>query len=124
MPWVLASAAVSGLVAVCFGAWSAHGAGSVVGPERVEWIKTAVQYQFWHSLALLGTGVLMQLKPGRFLPLAAGAFGAGIVLFSGSLYLLAFSGAAIFAYGVPVGGICFMAGWLFLAVYALMIDRR
>jgi uncharacterized membrane protein YgdD (TMEM256/DUF423 family) len=124
MRWTLLAAGLSGLVAIGFGAWSAHGAEAVLGAQALGWVKTAVQYQAWHSLALLATGVLMAVKPGRFLPLAAGAFTGGIVLFSGSLYLLAFTGWRGFAYPVPLGGIGMLAGWLFLAVYAFMLDRR
>ncbi len=124
MQWTLVFASVSGVVAVAFGAWSAHGAEAVLDARALGWVKTAVEYQAWHTLALLGVGVLMTVKPGRFLPYAAGAFALGIVLFSGGLYLLAFIGASFLAYAVPLGGIAMIAGWLFLAIYALMIDRR
>jgi len=124
MQWALIFAGASGMVAVSFGAWSAHGAERVLGPEALGWIKTAVEYQVWHSLALVGVSLLMTVKPGRFLPPAALAFAAGIVLFSGGLYLLALSGLRLFAYAIPVGGMAFIAGWLFMAIYALMLDRR
>ena len=124
MRWTLVFAGVSGGVAVAFGAWSAHGAEAVLDAQALGWVRTAVQYQVWHSLALVGTGLLMVVKPGRFLPVAAGAFAGGIVLFSGGLYLFALSGVRLFAFAVPVGGIAFIAGWLFIAIYALMLDRR
>ena len=124
MQWALIFAGVSGAVAVAMGAWSAHGAEAVLDAQALGWVKTAVQYQVWHTLALFGTYVLMALKPGRFLPLAAGAYAGGIVLFSGGLYLLALTGVRAFALAVPVGGIALLAGWLFIAIYALMLDRR
>jgi uncharacterized membrane protein YgdD (TMEM256/DUF423 family) len=124
MQWMLVFAGFSGGVAVAFGAWSAHGAEAVLDAQALAWVRTAVQYQVWHSLALVGIALLMKVKPGRFLPVAAGAYAAGILLFSGGLYLLALSGARFFAFAVPVGGIAFIAGWLFMAIYALMLDRR
>ncbi|HUI17157.1 MAG TPA: DUF423 domain-containing protein [Alphaproteobacteria bacterium] len=124
MQWMLAFAGVSGVVAIAFGAWSAHGAEAVLDPQALGWVRTAVQYQVWHSLALVGTAVLTAVKPGRFLPVAAGAYIGGIVLFSGGLYLFALSGVRLFALVVPLGGIALIAGWLFMAIYALMLDRR
>jgi len=124
MQWALIFAGVSGAVAVAIGAWSAHGAEAVLNAQALGWVKTAVQYQVWHTLALVGTYVLMALKPGRFLPLAAGAYAGGIVLFSGGLYLLALSGVRAFAFAIPIGGMALLAGWLFIAIYALMLDRR
>jgi len=124
MQWALIFAGVSGAIAIGFGAWSAHGAERFLDAEALGWVKTAVTYQVWHSLALVGTSVLMSIKPGRFLPPAAYAFAAGIVMFSGCLYLLALTAVRLFAFPIPVGGICFIAGWLFMAIYALMVDRR
>jgi len=122
--WVLLFAGVSGAVAVGFGAWSAHGAEAVLDAQALGWIRTAVQYQLWHTLALVGIALLMTVKPGRFLPVAAGAYALGIVLFSGCLYLLALTGIRFFAFPIPVGGIALIAGWMFMAIYALMLDRR
>ena len=124
MQWVLVFAGLSGVVAVAFGAWSAHGAEAVLDAQALGWVRTAVQYQIWHSLALVGIYLLMTVKPGRFLPVAAGAYAGGIVLFSGGLYLYALSGVRLFAFAVPLGGMALMAGWLFMAIYALMVDRR
>jgi uncharacterized membrane protein YgdD (TMEM256/DUF423 family) len=120
----LAGAGLSGFVAIAFGAWSAHGAEPLLGAERAAWLRTAVQYQAWHTLALLAAGVLMGTRPGRFLVAAALAFALGIVLFSGSLYLLALTGWRPIAFATPVGGIAFLAGWLLLAIYALSLDRH
>jgi uncharacterized membrane protein YgdD (TMEM256/DUF423 family) len=124
MRWTLVFAAVSGLVAVAVGAWTAHGAAAVLDPQAVEWMRTAAQYQTWHTLALVGVSVLMGVKPGRFLFPATLAFAAGIVLFSGSLYGLALTHLRAFAFVTPIGGIGFLAGWFFLAIYALSLDRR
>lgn len=120
----LACAGLSGIVAVAMGAWTAHGAAAAVGSQALEWIRTGVQYQAWHTVALIGVGVLMAVRPGRFLAAAAAAFALGILLFSGSLYGLALTGARAFAYVTPVGGIAMIAGWLLLAIYALSLDRH
>ena len=120
----LTFAGLSGVVAISLGAWSSHGAQAVVDPGSLEWIRTAVQYQAWHTVALIGVGVLMAVRPGRFLREAAVAFALGILLFSGSLYALALTGARAFAYVTPIGGIAMIAGWLLLAIYGLALDRR
>lgn len=120
----LAFAGLSGVVAIALGAWTAHGAEAVVDPQSLEWIRTGVQYQAWHTVALIGVGVLMAVRPGRFLRAAAAAFALGILLFSGSLYGLALTGARAFAYITPVGGTAMIAGWLLLAIYGLALDRH
>lgn len=117
-------AAVSGLIAIVLGAWSAHGAEAMLGAQPAEWIKTGVQYQAWHTLALLAVGIMMKVRPGRFLEWSGTAFAVGIVCFSGSLYLLAISGLKAVAYVTPLGGMAFIAGWLLLSIYALVLDRH
>ena len=77
---------------------------------------TAVQYQAWHGLAIFGVGLLMRDRlAGRGLVVAAWLFVAGIVLFSGSLYGLAATGARGFGLLTPLGGIAFLGGWATLA---------
>lgn len=119
----LGFAAFFGLAAVAIGAWSAHGAAPWLDPQSIGWIHTGVEYQFWHSLALLATAVLMALRPSRWIGWAAIAFGAGIVMFSGSLYALALTGDRVFAVATPLGGVAFMIGWLFLGFHALTLRR-
>ena len=120
----LAFAGLSGVVAIALGAWTAHGAAAVVAPQSLEWIRTGVQYQAWHTVALIGVGVLMAVRPGRFLGAAAAAFVLGVLLFSGSLYGLALTGARPFGYITPIGGVALIAGWLLLAIYGFSLDRR
>lgn len=120
----LAFAGLSGTAAIALGAWTAHGANAVVDVQSLEWMRTGVQYQAWHTVALIGVGVLMVVRPGRFLRAAAAAFALGILLFSGSLYGLALTGARAFAYITPVGGTAMIAGWLLLAIYGLTLDRH
>ena len=74
--------------------------------------QTAVQYHAWHGLALFGVGLLMRSAPARRgLSVAAWLFVAGIALFSGSLYMLAATGASAFGIVTPVGGVALLAGW-------------
>lgn len=113
----IAFAALNGLIAVGAGAWAAHGA----DPSVAELARTASTYQMFHALALFGTGLYLGRPVAgmarRLLLLAALAFALGIVLFSGSLYSLVLGGPSFLA---PVGGITLMAGWLALAVAALL----
>ena len=109
-------AAFALFVAVAAGAFGAHTLAKQVGPERIAVWQTAVQYQAWHGLALFGVGLLMRMSPTlRGLAVAAWCFVAGIVMFSGSLYLLAATGVTSLGIVTPVGGIAFLAGWATLA---------
>ncbi len=111
-------AAFAGFVAVALGAWSAHGAQSMLDPQALAWLHTGIEYQIWHSLALLAVAILMALRPSRFLNTAAFFFAIGILLFSGSLDALALSGRRGFAMLTPVGGTCLLIGWIMLAIHA------
>ena len=111
--------ALSGLVAVVLSAWAAHGLKGVLSPEDLGRIAVGARLQIWHALALLAVGALGAARPARALDCAAWGFAAGTVLFSGGLYLKAFTGLAFFAYATPLGGAAFFAGWLALAWYGL-----
>ena len=105
-------AALALFVAVAAGAFGAHTLGRQIGPERLAVWQTAVQYHAWHGLALFGVGLLMRGSPARRgFVVAAWLFVVGIVLFSGSLYLLATTGASRLGVVTPVGGVAFLAGW-------------
>jgi uncharacterized membrane protein YgdD (TMEM256/DUF423 family) len=109
-------ASIALFVAVAAGAFGAHTLAKQVGPERIATWHTAVLYHGWHGLALFGVGLLMRASPAhRGLAAAAWLFVAGIVMFSGSLYLLAATGATGLGVVAPVGGIAFLAGWATLA---------
>ncbi len=115
--WSLIFAGISGALAVLMAAGTAHGPPDSLAPEDLGRIQTAVQYQIWHALALLGTAALSAKAPSKLLGAAAAGFAMGSVLFCGGLYLLAFSGLAFLAWPVPLGGLAFTAGWLALAAY-------
>ncbi len=108
-------AAISGFLAVAIGAFAAHGLKQHLAPEAIETVKIAVQYQFFHALALLGVALWSMHKPAVAGLKAAGlAFILGILLFSGSLYAIALGAPRWFGPVTPLGGVCFLLGWLFL----------
>lgn len=108
-------AAVSGFLAVIVGAFAAHGLKKVLAPEMIEVVKTGVQYQMYHALALLLVGLWLSHKPETSGLKACGiAFILGTLLFSGSLYALALGAPRGLGPVTPLGGLCFLLGWLFL----------
>jgi uncharacterized membrane protein YgdD (TMEM256/DUF423 family) len=112
-PLLAADALLAGL-GIAAGAFGAHGLRAVLGAAELRWWQTAVQYQMWHALALVTLG----LSPLR--ARAAGwMFVAGILLFSGSLYLMALTGIRALGMATPVGGLLFILGWGALALAAL-----
>lgn len=112
-------AAASGLLSIVMGAFSAHYLKSRLSEVAIHGLETAVLYQMFHTLALLALGLLIAKFPEEpFLKWAACSMMVGIVLFSGSLYLLSVSGLKIFGPVTPLGGLAFMLGWLFLGLAA------
>lgn len=118
----LRAGAFSGCIAVALGAFGAHGLKQIVPPETVTTFQTGVQYQMYHSLALLATAIIFEKFPAKLVKLAGTFFICGIVLFSGSLYLLTIFKATemvgLSSIGIitPIGGLCFMAAWLLLFI--------
>ena len=107
------------LLGVALGAFGAHGLKDALSPEARQTYQTAVLYQLIHGLALLAVGWLATLKPMEPLVRTAGwAFVIGVVLFSGSLYLLSVSGAKKLGMITPFGGLAFLLGWICLAIAA------
>lgn len=111
-----------GGIAVALGAFGAHGLKQIVPPETVATFQTGVQYQMYHSLALLATAIIFEKFPGKLVKLAGIFFTCGIVLFSGSLYLLTMLKATetvgLTSVGIitPFGGLFFITGWLLLFI--------
>jgi len=115
-----AAAGFSGFLAVALGAFGAHGLKKHLSPELMDVWQTAVQYHFWHTLALLATGILLtQNMQSKWLTLSGWLFTAGIVIFSGSLYILCLSGLRWLGAITPVGGTLWLLAWAFLAYAAL-----
>lgn len=119
--YLIAACLIAGL-AVILGAFGAHGLKQVVPPETVSTFETGVRYQFYHSFALFACGVLFDKCKRRWVKFAAFSFIAGIVLFSGSLYVLTIVKATetvgLTKLGIitPFGGLFFIAGWIALAI--------
>ncbi len=113
----LALAGISGAIGVAMGAFGAHALKPVLPLQVMTIFETAVRYHLLHTLALLGTAVLVAVFPGRAGPLrwSGALFVAGIVLFSGSLYGLALSGLRVLGAVTPVGGVAWVAAWGLLA---------
>ena len=114
------------LIAVAMGAFGAHGLKSRVPVEALSNWKTAVEYQFYHGLALLWLAAMHDRLPGRTVSLVRLLFAGGILLFSGSLYLLATRDilgiedlTSMIGPVTPLGGLLFLAGWVVLLVAAL-----
>jgi len=112
-------AGLAGATAVIAGALGAH-AGD---PAMAETVATAVHYQMWHALALLAVAWLVTTCQVRLARLAGFLFAAGIVLFSGSLYLWAATGWQGVTVVTPVGGVAFVLGWLDLGLSGFVAVR-
>ena len=116
---VLASA-VALAAAVALGAFGAHAVKTRLAADSLAVYQTAVQYHFWHALGLLGVSILMAQWPtAQGLAWAAWLLIAGLLLFCGSLYALALTGAPWLGALTPIGGAAFIAAWLILAWVAL-----
>ncbi|OAN14023.1 hypothetical protein A3K86_12485 [Photobacterium jeanii] len=116
--WILVLACVSGALTVMLGAFAAHGLKAQLSPYLLGVFETGVQYQGMHSLALVGCGLWARILPSKAVLYAACFFAAGIVCFSGSLYALTLTGIKWFGPITPLGGFCFIFGWVALIVAA------
>ncbi len=103
--------AVYGLLGVALGAFGAHALRARLTPDMLAVYHTGVEYQFYHAFALLAVGVLCTVRPGPGLGVAGWSFVFGVLLFSGSLYLLALTGTRWLGAITPVGGALFLIGW-------------
>ena len=115
---LLQLAALVGGLGVAIGAFGAHGLHDMlVKSGRLDTFETAVKYQFYHALALLAIGVLWAARPElRAVGTTGGLWLGGIVVFSGSLYALCFTGVTKLGAVAPIGGLLLIAGWLSLAL--------
>jgi uncharacterized membrane protein YgdD (TMEM256/DUF423 family) len=110
-------AAINGFLAVMLGAFGAHGLKQKLSADMLAVYQTGVQYHFYHTLALFGVALLMmQLPQSLTLRWSALLFSIGIIIFSGSLYVLAISGIRWLGAITPIGGVVFLAGWVLLAI--------
>ena len=118
----LKTAAILGALAVMAGAFGAHALKQLLSDKYLAIFETAVRYQFYHVFALLAVGILFKEFPGSYLVWSGRLFCFGILIFSGSLYLLTLleamgqQGFKWLGAITPVGGLCLIAGWVLLAV--------
>ena len=118
--WLFVSA-LMGLLAVILGAVAVHGLRSRLDADAVSVFETGAQYQMYHALAMGLAAFAMRGPAARWAGWAAMSFLAGIILFSGSLYLLALTNSHALGIVTPFGGLFFMAGWGLLARAALLL---
>jgi uncharacterized membrane protein YgdD (TMEM256/DUF423 family) len=107
--------ALVAFLAVAFGAFGAHALRARLTPEDLAIFETGVRYQMYHAFALLAVAWASSRWPGGLTHAAGWAFFAGILIFSGSLYVLVLSGQRWLGAVTPLGGVAFLAGWLLLA---------
>ena len=120
-------AAINGALAVVAGAFAAHGLKARLDADALSVFETGARYHMYHALAM---GLAAQTANGQagrgpaapFARMAAVLFLVGIILFSGSLYLLALTGNVVWGIVTPIGGVAFLAGWTALAMAALKRD--
>ncbi|AXP05825.1 MULTISPECIES: DUF423 domain-containing protein [Pseudomonas] len=111
-------AAFFGFTGVALGAFAAHGLKNRLSADYLAIFHTGVTYQLVHTLALLGVALLATHIPGRIVTWAGVSFVVGILLFSGSLYLLTLTGISKLGIITPFGGVAFLIGWLCLGLAA------
>jgi uncharacterized membrane protein YgdD (TMEM256/DUF423 family) len=118
-PWILISG-VFGFLGVALGAFGAHGLKESLTPDMLEIYKTGVLYHLIHSIAILAIGLYGNIKLFK----SALFFSAGIVLFSFSLYVYSITSIKTLAMITPLGGVCFLIGWLILIIAAVKLRKE
>ena len=116
---IIILAGLNGFLAVSIGAFAAHILRDRLSPELLNTFQTGVQYHMYHALGLFGIGLLMLNFPtSNLLRISAYLMIAGIVLFSGSLYLLSITGTKWLGAITPLGGLCFLTAWVLIVWFA------
>lgn len=121
---IIITASIFGILAVILGAFGAHGLRSKIGADELKTWETAVQYNFYHVFALLFLSTFSRIKT-RLINISYWSFTVGILLFSGSLYILAaksiinFSNTSLIGPVTPIGGLFFIIGWFTLLLAAI-----
>jgi uncharacterized membrane protein YgdD (TMEM256/DUF423 family) len=113
--WLI-SAAISGFLCVALGAFGAHSLKNILDEYGKSIYEKAVFYQMFHTIALFAVGVVQHFDKETSFSVAGWGFFAGIILFSGSLYLLAITGIRWLGAITPIGGVAFLFGWFWLVL--------
>lgn len=116
--------AISGFVLVALGAFGAHSLNRFLGEQEMSWLHTGLQYQMLHTLAILGLAAITQRRKNIWFYWSSVLLALGAVLFSGSLYGLALSPLKFWFFVTPIGGVCFLAGWLLMFIGALRMGKN
>ena len=111
-------------LAVAAGAFGKHALKDRLPADLLEVFEVAVRYQAYHALALLAVSIIASRREGAAVDIAGAAFTAGIIVFSGSLYALALTGARWLGAITPIGGLLLLAGWLALLWSAIAPSAR
>ncbi|MFK7891578.1 MAG: DUF423 domain-containing protein [Granulosicoccus sp.] len=122
--WILSAGAILAATAVMSGAFGAHALQNLLDAKAQSWYDTAVTYHMTHAIALIATGLAALIAGNagsRAFRISAACFLGGVLLFSGSLYTMAFSGITKLGIVTPFGGVLLIAGWLGLAYGASRI---
>jgi uncharacterized membrane protein YgdD (TMEM256/DUF423 family) len=112
---------LAGFIGVSLGAFGAHGLRSRLSPDMLAVFETGVRYQMYHACALLIVALAAARLDGWLIRAAGWSFALGILLFSGSLYVLALSGITVFGAVTPIGGLAFLVGWACLVAAGLVL---
>jgi uncharacterized membrane protein YgdD (TMEM256/DUF423 family) len=125
MSWrsILVFAAVSGFIFVGLGAFGAHGLSKLLNQKQMSWLQTGLQYQSVHTAVMLAVGLLVMKHDSRWLRYSGLFFALGIVLFSGSLYILATLSVRVWPYITPLGGLALLLAWVLLLIGLLNINK-
>ncbi|MDW0116443.1 DUF423 domain-containing protein [Sporosarcina thermotolerans] len=126
MPFFIIAGAVNAALAVAFGAFGAHALKEKLSEHYLAVWETAVQYQMFHAIGLLVVGILMSpslMGSSTQLTWAGYLLLAGIIIFSGSLYVLSLSGIGILGAITPIGGVAFIVGWIMLIIAAIKFGK-
>jgi uncharacterized membrane protein YgdD (TMEM256/DUF423 family) len=119
----LASGLVFALLAVMLGAFGAHALRASISAQQMQTWQTASEYHFYHALGLIALGIWMENKASSLPAKLSGVLLiVGLVLFSGSLYLMVMTSTSTLGMITPIGGLCLMAGWL--SWFAALITQR
>ena len=119
MPFFIIAGAINAFIAVSFGAFGAHALKEKLSEKYLAIWETAVQYQMYHAIGLIVIGILMStsiLGPVTQLNWAGYLMLAGIVIFSGSLYVLSLTGIGVLGAITPIGGVAFLTAWVLVVV--------
>ncbi|MEH0834761.1 DUF423 domain-containing protein [Pectobacterium cacticida] len=122
--FMLVFAAIGGFTFVALGAFGSHVLSKTLGVTELAWLRTGLEYQAFHTLAILALAMAMQRRTNMWFYWSSVFLALGTVLFSGSLYCLALSHLKLWVYVTPIGGTFFLVGWILLLIGALRLKKK